>query len=61
MKTLSIQLKPETAEKIEQAARRDGRPRSQYIRRLLEQHMVAADSQPRPAPEPAEPTKENRR
>ena len=40
MKTISIQLRPETTAKLDHLSQRDGRPRSQYIRRVLEQHAV---------------------
>lgn len=39
METISIQLKPETVAKVDQKAQRDGRPRSQYIRRILEREV----------------------
>jgi predicted transcriptional regulator len=43
MKTLSIQLKPETVAQIDQSAQRDGRPRSQYIRRILERALTGEE------------------
>ena len=36
MKTLTIQLKPETLAEVDQIAQRDGRPRSQFVRRIVE-------------------------
>jgi predicted DNA-binding protein len=44
METISVQLKPETVAEIDHLRRQDGRPRSQYIRRIIEHHVAFADS-----------------